>query len=211
MPIVSLAYRVTSGGIVSGSIGNNAVLSGNIASGQIGQFKLSSGSVNSGHIGNNAVISGSIASGTIDTIHISSGGIKNINIENDAIKSGNIASGQIGIYHFASGVLNQQEIYIYSGLLNDTIVYSGTINRGMSAIADYAAYNSLTSGYRAGNVTTIWNPINSTIVYNETSTQDLGGSTLDLHFSTSILSGNLQINANIASGNFNLRIIPRFI
>lgn len=145
------------------------------------------------------------------TNRLLSGAVVSGNIGNGAVLSGNIASGQLGTNHFASGVLNQSELYLYSGLTNNTIVYSGTINRGMSALADYAAYNSLTSGYRAGTITTIWNSFDSTTVYNETSTQDLGGSTLDLSFSTSILSGNLQINANIASGNFNLRIIPRFV
>ena len=42
---------------------NAAVTSGNIASGQIGQYHLASGIVSSGHIGDAAVVSGSIASG----------------------------------------------------------------------------------------------------------------------------------------------------
>jgi hypothetical protein len=145
------------------------------------------------------------------TNRLASGAVVSGNIGNNAVVSGSIASGQLGSFHFASGVLNQKELYLYSGLSTNTIVYSGTILQGMSAVIDYAAYNELTSGYRAGNITTIWNPLNSTSVYNETSTQDLGGSTIDLYFTSSILSGNLQINANISSGNFNLRIIPRFV
>ena len=89
MPVVSFAYRVTSGGVGSGSIGNNAVLSGNIASGQVGQFKLSSGAVNSGHIGNNAVVSESIASGQISIYHIASGVIQS----GTTLQSGIVTSG----------------------------------------------------------------------------------------------------------------------
>ena len=270
MPVVSFAYRVTSGGVGSGSIGNNAVLSGNIASGQVGQFKLSSGTVNSGHIGNNAVVSGSIASGQIGLYHIasgviqsgttlqsgivtsgyignsavvsgsiasgsisqfklSSGAINSGQLGNNAIVSGNIASGQIGGSHLASGVINKISgnlnvssgsvtvntvvinSAIFSGLTSTTTVYSGSISIGMAAYFDYATKNTLTSGYRAGTVTTIWDSTNETTEHNDMSTQDLGGSTIGLSFSSYILSGNLQLDAQISSGSFNLKLGARFI
>lgn len=75
-----VAYSSASSALTSGQ-----VLSGNIASGQVGGFHLSSGSITSGRI----------ASGQIGSFHLSSG----------CIVSGRIASGQIGANHLASGVL----------------------------------------------------------------------------------------------------------
>jgi hypothetical protein len=97
--------------------GNNCIFSGNVASGQVGQFHiiitLSSGQVKSGNIGDNAVSSGNIASGQVGRFHLSSGAIvlssgqvQSGNIGNNAITSGNISSGQIGQFHFSSGATN---------------------------------------------------------------------------------------------------------
>ncbi|RLG82541.1 MAG: hypothetical protein DRO09_00155 [Thermoprotei archaeon] len=61
------------------------IVSGHIASGQIG----------SAHIADGAILSGHIASGQIGATHIADG----------AILSGHIASGQIGAAHVASGAL----------------------------------------------------------------------------------------------------------
>lgn len=82
-----MAIGLSSGGVQSGSIGNNAVLSGNIASGQLTQdhfgsgvlasIVLSSGDVTSGYIGDSAVVSGSIASGQIGYVHLNSGFVFN--------------------------------------------------------------------------------------------------------------------------------------
>jgi hypothetical protein len=219
-----------SGAVVSGFIGNAAVLSGSIGSGQIGLIHvasgviqsgitLTSGSVVSGFIGNNAVNSGNISSGTIGSIHIYNG----------SINSGNIGSGQIGSIHIAPEVLNNISgnlnilsgnitantivinSAIFSGLTSTTTVYSGNISLGMAAYFDYAAKNTLKNSYRAGTITTIWDASSETIAYNDVSTQDLGGETTDLSFSTHVISGNLQLNAQITSGSFNLKIGAKFI
>ena len=136
MPVVSFAYHVTSGGVGSGSIGNNAVLSGNIASGQVGQFKLSSGAVNSGHIGNNAVVSGSIASGQVGINHLVSGLITTLTLGSGQVTSGNIASGVI--FRLLSG-------NITSGFIGNNAVVSGSIASGQ--VGQYhLSNNSVFSG-----------------------------------------------------------------
>jgi hypothetical protein len=347
MPVVSFAYHVTSGGVGSGSIGNNAVLSGNIASGQVGQFKLSSGAANSGHIGNNAVVSGSIASGQIGLNHIASGVISagltsgsvtsgfignaavvsgsigsgqigSIHLASGtipagfsltsgsvvsgfigdaAVVSGNIGSGQIGTNHIASGVLfnitnaadnriltslasgtnqgnseanltfdgstltatsttisgtianftgvsgsllriidskigdilqvnntsgitvfainqlNYAKINssLYSGVATNTIIYSVPKNAGSAAYFDYSVKNTLTSGFRAGTVIAVWDDISNISEFTDYSTSDLGGSTQWLTFNTTIQSGNVDLYANINSGNFNIKIGARLI
>jgi hypothetical protein len=81
---------IISGAIASGQVGNNhiasgGVLSGNIASGQIGVNHLVSGSV----------VSGTIASGQIGRFHHASGSVTSGHIGNNAVVSGSIASGQI--------------------------------------------------------------------------------------------------------------------
>lgn len=64
-----------SGAVQSGHLGAAMVLSGHLASGQIGHQQISSGAVRSGHIGDGAVVSGSIASGQIGSGQLSSGAL----------------------------------------------------------------------------------------------------------------------------------------
>src|SRR5262249_26306396 len=90
---------IVSGNIASGQVGqfhlaSGAVTSGAIASGQVSQFKLASGAVNSGQIASGAVIGAfgggapTLASGTIGPTDLGSG----------AVASGNTASGAVITY-----------------------------------------------------------------------------------------------------------------
>lgn len=162
-------------------------------------YRVVSGSVTSGSIGNNAVLSGNIASGQIGGAHLASGVLNTI-------------SGNLSVY---SGTITANTVVvntaIFSGLTSTTTVYSGTASVGMAAYIDYATKNTLTSGYRAGTITTIWDSYDETTEFTETSTQDLGGSTLGISFATSILSGNLQLSAQISSGSYNLKLGVRFV
>ena len=72
--------------VPSGQISNNTIFSGNIASGQIGQYHFSSGSVTSG----------AIASGQVTQFAPSSG----------SVRSGTISSGQLGFNHLGIEILN---------------------------------------------------------------------------------------------------------
>jgi len=79
--------------------GSGSILSGLIASGQIGNNHLASGSA-IGNLISGAVTSGFIASGSINLYMISNGGIG----------SGNISSGNICTYHIASGQVQSGNI-----------------------------------------------------------------------------------------------------
>ena len=69
----AITVSIANGAITNALIGSGAITSGNIASGQVGNFHIASGAVTSGEIGNAAVISGNIASGQIGTFHLASG------------------------------------------------------------------------------------------------------------------------------------------
>ena len=98
------AFTLTSGIVTSGYIGDSAVLSGNIGSGQIGIYHIASGVISTATLGSGQVVSGNIASGIINQFSLSSGAVNSGHIGNDAVVSGSIASGQIGINHLASGL-----------------------------------------------------------------------------------------------------------
>ena len=214
-----------SGSVTSGFIGNGAVVSGSIASGQIGSFHIASG----------GILSGNIASGQIGRFHLASGAVNSGHIGNDAVNSGSIGSGQIGQTHLApntinnisgnlsvrSGTTTTQTLVlnstIFSGLASTSgyVVYSGALSIGAAAYFYYAAKNVLNSGHRAGTIISTWDPAASgglgTAEFNEVSTFDLGGTTAGLSFATSVLSGNLQLTANVAAGTYNIKIGGTFI
>lgn len=83
------------------AIGSGVILSGNIASGQIGTR----------HIAIGAIVSGSIASGQIGANHFASGAISTASsgsitsglIGNGAIVSGSISAGSLATQHYSSG------------------------------------------------------------------------------------------------------------
>ena len=158
---------IGSGAITSGMIGDSAVVSGNIASGQIQQphlgtitsptsgavlttdgtqfdwaipFSLSSGCVQSGMIADNAVVSGSIASGQVGQYHLS----------DNSVYSGAVASGQLGQYHLSdnsvySGAIASGQVGKYH--LSDNSVYSGAIASGQIQQSHLGTISAPTSGY----------------------------------------------------------------
>jgi hypothetical protein len=95
---------------------------------------------------------------------------------------------------------------IFSGQTSTFTAFSLPKTSGNSATFDYYVLNTLNSGLRAGVVYTVWDSIANTTAYNENQTSDLNGSTSGLTFTTSITSGNLVLNANIAVGTWNLKL-----
>lgn len=86
------------------------------ASGSVDYTQLSSGVIRSGTLGDNAVVSGSIASGQVFTLHIASGGllsgaigsgqIGQFHLASGSVTSGAIASGQIHQFALSSGAVS---------------------------------------------------------------------------------------------------------
>ena len=129
------------GQIFANTFGNNSITSGNIASGQIGQFHFISGVirtatniVNSGSFGNSSVNSGNIASGVVSQFHFSdysiysdsvrSGNVSTFKFSNNAVFSGNISSSNtITTVNLASGG-------VQSGAFGDNAISSGDILSG---------------------------------------------------------------------------------
>jgi len=157
-------------------IGNAAVNSGNIASGQIGAdhlasgilglLSLSSGDVTSGFIGNAAVVSGSIGSGQIGGFHVQSGFIypgsnvtitvdSNNNYQISATVSGGVA---VNTLTFASGLaLNSGSFFdgsvpmiagVASGGIVSNMLASGSVTTS-SIASGSVTLDSLASGVQA--------------------------------------------------------------
>ena len=82
---------------------------------------------------------------------------------------------------------------------------------GQAGFFEYFVRNTVSSGSRAGNVSAVWDSGINTVEYNETSTADMGGSTIALSFSTLIISGNLTLRANITSGTWNVSVGARIV
>lgn len=97
----TLQPPVAGGAVTSGDLGPASVLSGNIGSGQVGQFHLASGSVTSGAIASGAVSNFKMASGAINSGHIGSGAV----LGQAGGGAFNLASGTVSTYDFASGAV----------------------------------------------------------------------------------------------------------
>lgn len=124
---------ILSGHIASGQIGpnhlaNQSVQSGQIASGIIGSVHIASGTVVAADIGSGAIGSGQIQSGAVQgslgtTPNIVSGTVGPNDIGSGAVRSGHIASGSIHRFSMASGAIT-------SGHIGDAAVVSGSIASG---------------------------------------------------------------------------------
>lgn len=133
----------STGGVISGNIASGQIGAMHLASGVIGTPTLASGIIRSGHIGDGAVVSGSIASGQIGASHLGSGAVLSgaiasgqigpNHLGSGAVLSGAIASGQIGPNHLASGVVgvvNLASGQVRSGHIGNAAVVSGSIASG---------------------------------------------------------------------------------
>jgi len=215
---------VVSGSVQSGSIGNAAVVSGSIASGVIGSVHLADG----------AVLSGDISSGQIGQYHMSSGtlfsvtnpvdnrvltslasGTNQANAEaNFTFDGSNLNVGLIsGLTTFAvtSGGYVKIQSSLYSGQNATFDAYRIPQADGVAAFYDYYVYNSTNGSYRAGNVVSTWNTLSGIIVYSETGTDDLGGSTIDLQWSTILQSGNVVLRSTLTAGTWNVKVGARVL
>ncbi len=145
-------FTLGSGTFTGFELGSGSIVSGRIASGQIGRFHIASGQLAGFELGSGAIVSGRIASGQIGDGHLASGQIQGLvtkftiasgtftgfELGSGAIVSGRIASGQIGNFHLSSGSVT-------SGRLGTT----GTPDGSLFLRDDFtwaAAGASLTSG-----------------------------------------------------------------
>ena len=137
------AFTLTSGIVTSGYIGDSAVLSGNIGSGQIGIYHIASGVISTATLGSGQVVSGNIASGIINQFSLSSGAVNSGHIGNDAVVSGSIASGTIGTFHISQNAINSGQIN--SGAVSYGNIASGAVTSGMLG-NDSVVSGSIASG-----------------------------------------------------------------
>lgn len=135
------------GSILSGQIGSGQIGNFHVASGQIqgliggGIPNVGSGTLNGFELGSGAIVSGRIASGQIGRFHVGSGQLAGFELGSGAIVSGRIASGQVGFGHLAdasvqSGSLasgNVAKQHTASGLLQGAIQF--VIDGGGAALA----------------------------------------------------------------------------
>jgi hypothetical protein len=111
-----------SGAVVSGFIGDSAVVSGSIASGSIGTNHLASGVV-VGFLTSGVITSGMIGAGAVFNNNIASGGVVSGKLAEGSVYNNIIASGGIGLYKLSSGSVT-------SGTLADGVVHSGDVASG---------------------------------------------------------------------------------
>lgn len=106
-------FSVASGTITTNDIGSGAIVSGLIASGQIGTNHIASGRLTGFELGSGAIVSGRIASGQVGFGHLAnasvqsgtlaSGNVSTLHVASGGLLSGAIGSGQVSTTHFASG------------------------------------------------------------------------------------------------------------
>ena len=206
--------HIASGGLLSGSIGSGvigsvhladgAVQSGDISSGQIGQFHISSGTLFSvNNASANRVIT-SLASGT------NKGNAEaNFTFDGSNLNVGLISG--LSTFAVTSGGYVKIQSSLFSGQIATFDAYKIPQTDGVAAFYDYYAFNSTNGAYRAGNLVTAWNTLSGIIVFNETSTDDLGGSTIDLQWSTVLQSGNVVLRSTLTAGTWNVKVGARVL
>lgn len=99
---------------------------------------------------------------------------------------------------------------LYSNLFEDkdatfdVLSFSDTI--GVSLFCDYYIINNTYDSYRAGTIVAVWNKNLNIITFTDNSTNDLNGSTSDLHFSMSIVDNDVILTSNITNDSWSLKI-----
>jgi hypothetical protein len=150
---IIISGLIASGQVGFGHLADGSVKSGTIASGQVGWPHLASGAVRSGHIADNAVNSGNISSGQVGWPHLASGAVRSGHIADNAVNSGNISSGQVGWPHLASGAVTSGSIASGSlmpgGLSGQLQFHDGTTFAGASGLG-YTGSGTITVGVNPG-------------------------------------------------------------
>jgi hypothetical protein len=80
---------------------------------------------------------------------------------------------------------------------------------GQSAYFEYVVFNSGTTAMRAGTILSVWNSSGAT--YTDTSTTDLGESTIGISFQVTSISGTVTLNAIVTTGVWNIKVGTRVI
>ena len=213
-----------SGQVTSGVIGNAAVVSGSIASGIVGSVHLADGAVQSGNISSGQIGQFHVASGVlfsvtnpVDNRVLTSlaSGTNQANAESNFTFDGsNLNVGSVGgltTFSVTSGGYVKIQSSLFSGQVSTFNAYSIPQTDGVAAFYDYYVFNQTNGAYRAGNVVTTWNTASGIIVYSETGTDDLGGSTIDLQWSTVLQSGNVVLRPTLTAGTWNLKVGARVL
>jgi len=142
--------HISSGAIRSGSIDYGAVVSGSVASGQIGFYHLASGVISTAVLGSGQVVSGTIASGTVNNFALSSGAVLSGHIGNNAVVSGSIASGQISTFHIASGSITAN--LIASGAIISVDIADNAVVSGKVASGSISSVNLASGAVLSGHI-----------------------------------------------------------
>jgi len=229
-------FNMASGAINSGNVGIEAVTSGNIASGQIGLVHLYSGTMFSiANASDNRIIT-SLGSGvnqanaetnlnydgtTLSVISTSgqsnvfllegvSGNLVTVtdtsnNVGNKVLQVNAPNSGQ---FSFSSYGYLQVNSAVLTGQTANVVAYQVPDTASTAAFFDYSVIEA-GGARRAGTVMVVWDPNANTVSYNDVSTSDLGGSTVDIEFSAAINSDLLELVANITGGSWDIRLSAR--
>ena len=87
---------------------------------------------------------------------------------------------------------------------NGNVVYNVPTSSYEGAFFHYTAHSS--SNARAGTIVSTWIPGTSNVVFNETTTNDIG-STSDVNFTTILTGANMALTASVGSGTWTIKTI----
>ncbi len=226
--------HIASGAIVNANLTTGLIQSSNMAGSSVLSGAIGSGVIGSVHLADGAILSGDISSGQIGQAHIASGvlfavtnptdnrvltslasGTNQANAESNFTFDGsNLNVGLIsGLSTFAvtSGGYVKIQSSLFSGQAATFDAYQIPQTDGTAAFYDYYVFNSANGSYRAGNVVTTWNTLSGIIVYSETGTDDLGGTTIGLQWSTVLQSGNVVLRSTLTDGTWNVKVGARVL
>jgi PDZ domain-containing secreted protein len=99
---------------------------------------------------------------------------------------------------------------VHTGETANAVVFSVDDTVATGAVFDYTVVEN-GGARRTGTMLCVWNATANTVEYNETSTNDLGGSTTGLFFSIAITSNKIELTANIASGTWDIKLSARLL
>jgi hypothetical protein len=226
--------HIASGAILNANLSTGLIQASNMTFNSVLSGTLGSGIVGSVHLADGAVQSGDISSGQIGQFHVASGvlfsvtnpvdnrvltslasGTNQANAESNFTFDGsNLNVGSVGgltTFSVTSGGYVKIQSSLFSGQVSTFNAYSIPQTDGVAAFYDYYVFNQTNGAYRAGNVVTTWNTASGIIVYSETGTDDLGGSTIDLQWSTVLQSGNVVLRPTLTAGTWNLKVGARVL